>query len=471
MPASVMTLFPFMLNGMEAMKIPLELVADFALKDFKGASAGLDILKNTHDAQIEVSRNFLPLMAPFCKKESCEELLDLYRERSDAFFGFYRKNLLRPLLRFYEEREGELEFLNLFTEELPPQDWSVEYDCSNILLDLPGLRCIDISANLRHSIDNYTVVFAPRAGHHSNIAERVALYLRSQGLTRMAIVEQKCAEDIPLYVGGRRHHENFEGQIRQYTEVLEHLKRKTGFSPHLVAVCQPGPLLMTTLILRPDLGKTFGSAGAPMHTEAERGFLTDFARSVGKNYIERLNALFGQTVCDDRPGSGREIFDGRLHVLGFYLLSMDQHVKNFRQLLDDLKSGKSDSAERQKAFYEWYNYVQSFPRSFIEDTYKKIFVGNELIRGDLVIDGKTIGIVDYPGSVPLWALGGKNDNIAPPLQATGHMELIESVPEEDKLTLVCNGGHMALFRSQTVLDEYYTKIAQFMLDRSDLELL
>jgi poly-beta-hydroxyalkanoate depolymerase len=79
--------------------------------------------------------------------------------------------------------------------------------------------------------------------------------------------------------------------------------------------------------------------------------------------------------------------------------------------------------------------------------------------------------VDYPGSVPLWALGGKNDNIAPPLQATGHMELIESVPEEDKLTLVCNGGHMALFRSQTVLDEYYTKIAQFMLDRSDLELL
>jgi len=460
-----------MLNGMEAMKLPLEITADLTLKDFQGASAGLDILKNTHDATIEVSRNFLSLVAPLCKEESCDELLDLYQERSDAFFSFYRKNLLRPLLRFYEEREGELEFLNLFTDELPPQDWSVEYDRSNILLDLPGLRCIDISANVRHSIDNYTVVFAPRAGHHSNIAERVALFLRGQGLTRMAIVEQKCAEDIPLYVDGRRHHENFEGQIRQYTDILEHLKGKTGVPPHLVAVCQPGPLLMMTLILRPDLGRTFGSAGAPMHTEAERGFLTDFARSVGENYIEQLIALFGQTVCDDRPGSGREIFDGRLHVLGFYLLSMDQHVKNFRQLLDDLKSGKSESAERQKSFYEWYNYVQSFPRSFIEDTYKKIFVGNQLIRGNLVIDGKTVGIGDYPGSVPLWALGGNKDNIAPPLQATGHMELIDAVPEEDKLTLVCNGGHMALFRSQTVLDEYYTKIAQFILDRSDLTLL
>lgn len=466
-----MTLFPFMLNGMEAMKIPLEVTADLVLKDFQAASAGLDILKNAHDAHIKVSRNFLPLMAPIHKKESLERFLDVYREGSNAFFSFYKKNLLRPLLRFYKERAGELEFLRLFTDELSPQDWSVEYDRSNILLDLPGLRLIDISAGLRHSIDNYTVVFAPRAGHHSNIAERVALFLRGQGLTRMAIVEQKCAEDIPLYVGGRRHHENFEGQITQYTEVLEHLKRKTGVSPHLIAICQPGPLLMTTLILRPDLGKTFGSAGAPMHTEAERGFLTDFARSVGKNYMERLNALFGQTVCDDRPGSGREIFDGRLHVLGFYLLSMDQHLKNFRQLLDDLRSGKSESAERQKAFYEWYNYVQSFPQSFIEDTYKKIFVGNELIRGDLVIDGKTVGIGDYPGSVPLWALGGSNDNIAPSLQATGHMELIEAVPDEDKLMLVCNGGHMALFRSQTVLGEYYTKIAQFILDRSDLALL
>ncbi len=466
-----MTLFPFMLNGMEAMKIPIEIAADMALKDFHAAFAGADMMKNLHDTHVKMSRHFLPLMDPVIEKETSESLLDIYQEGSDALFSIYRENLLRPLARFYEERAGELEFLKLFTDELPPQDWTVEYDQSKILLDLPSFRLIEISADIRHAIENYTVIFAPRAGHHSNIAERVALFLRGQGLTRMAIVEQKCAEDIPLYVDGKRHHENFEGQIRQYTEILEHLKGKTGFPPHLVAICQPGPLLMMTLILRPDLGKTFGSAGAPMDTEAEQGFLTDFARSMGENYIERLIALFGQTVCDDRPGRGREIFDGRFHVLGFYLLSMDQHVKNFKHLLDDLKSGNSESAEKQKAFYEWYNYVQSFPRSFIEDTYKKIFVGNELIRGDLVIDGKTVGIKDYPGSVPLWALGGSNDNIAPPLQATGHMKLIEAVPDEDKLTLICNGGHMALFRSQNVLNEYYTKIARFILDRSDLEVL
>jgi poly-beta-hydroxyalkanoate depolymerase len=98
----------------------------------------------------------------------------------------------------------------------------------------------------RHALKNYTVVFAPRAGHHSNIAERVALFLRDHGLSRMAVVEQKCAEDIPLYVDGKRHHEDFAGQVDQYRLILGHLKRLTGRPPHLVAICQPGPLPMTT---------------------------------------------------------------------------------------------------------------------------------------------------------------------------------------------------------------------------------
>jgi len=111
--------------------------------------------------------------------------------------------------------------------------------------------------------------------------------------------------------------------------------------------------------------------------------------------------------------------------------------------------------------------VHHAPIGFIRDTYKKIFVKNELIRGTLSIGGKEIGVKDYPGSVPIWALGGKKDDIAPPLQATGHMELIDSVPSRDKLTLICNGGHMGLFRSTRILKEYYHRIVEFILARSD----
>lgn len=466
MPASFMTLFPQVLNGLEFLKIPIQTSATFIETEMSALNLCFDMAKNAQDLGFQIWRRFVPLLIPTHQK-TCHELSGIYQEGSGSFLDMYRKNLSDYLSHLYQERLGELEFLQLFTDQLPRQDWTVEYDDTKIILDLPSLRVIDISADVNHRIKNYAVVFAPRAGHHSNIAERVAIYMRDHGLTRMAIVEQKCAADIPLYVNGKRHHEDFDGQVDQYRKVLVHLKGKTGYPPHLVAICQPGPLLMITLILNPGLGKTFGSAGAPMHTEGERGYLTDFARMVGEKYIDTLTKLLGHTISDEHTGAGRESFDGRLQVLGFYLLGMDQHLRNLKRLLADLRQGKEDGAERQKSFYEWYNYVHHFPTGFMRDTFRKIFIKNALIRGTLTIAGKKIGIKDYPSSVPIWALGGTKDEITPPLQATGHIPLIKHIPPEKKLTLISNGGHMGLFRSTKILEQYYNRIVEFILAHSD----
>jgi polyhydroxyalkanoate depolymerase len=467
MPASFMTLFPNVQNGLEAMKIPMQAGVTLTETLIRSQRLGFDLIRNTQDFGCRLMEGVLPAAADLTPERS-NRFSEICREQMEDLLSLTEKNTMDCLDRFHRERKGELEFVNFFTEDLPDQDWTAQYDDSKVILDLPGLRLIDMSADVKtHEIQNYCVVFAPRAGHHSNIAERVALYMRDQGLTRMAIVEQKCAEDIPLHVGGKRHYENFDGQVEQYKKILESLKERTGYSPHLIAICQPGPLLMSTLILYPHLGKTFGSAGAPMHTEGERGYLTDFARMAGEEYVERLISVSGRTTSDDHEGSGRESYDGRVHVFGFYFLGMDQHFRNLRKLLTDLKRGSEEDAQRQKAFYRWYNYVNHAPVGFIRDTYRKIFVNNELIRGTLNIHGKVIGIKDYPGSVPVWALGGRKDAIAPPLQATGHMDMIESTPRQNKLTLICNGGHMGLFRSTKILKEYYTKIAGFILSRSD----
>ena len=364
-----------------------------------------------------------------------------------------------------QERNAEIALLSLFTDKPADQDWSVAYDASRVLLDLPGMKLIDVSLDTDHRIQNYGVVFAPRAGHHSNIAERAALFMRDQGLSRMAVVEQKCADDIPLIVDGERHFEGFESQIDQYRQILVHLKGLTGHAPHLIAICQPGPLLISTLILNPDLGKTFGSAGSPMHTEAGKGFLTDFARLVGTTYIDLLMCLAGRRVGDDCPGVGREAYDGSYQVLGFYLLGLDQHYRNLKRYLADLKQGDQAAAERQASFYQWYNFVHHFPAGFIRDTYKKIFARNELIRGTLNIGGQKVDIKDYP-SVPVWALGGTNDDIAPALQATGHLDLI-GLPSDQKLSLTCDAGHMGLFRAKRILEQYYTQITKFILAHSD----
>jgi polyhydroxyalkanoate depolymerase len=466
MPESFMTLFPQVLNTLEATKVPVQMSANLAEAAMQSWAMAFDLTRNTYELSCQLMKDFLPLAVPRLNG-SCRQLFDMCHEGADGFVSLAEKSVLDGLGRFHQRRQGELEFIKLFIEQPPVQDWSIEYDNTNVLLDLPGLRLIDISLDVKHKIQNYGVVFAPRAGHHSNIAERVAFYMRDHGITRMAVVEQKCADDIPLYVGGMRHHEDFEGQVDQYKAVLKHLKGLTGYPSHLVAICQPGPLLITTLILNPHLAKTFGSAGAPMHTEGEKGYLTDFARLVGEKYIDRLISFFGHTVSKGHKGAGRESYDGRLQVLGFYLLGMDQHIKNMQSLLSDLRQRNGASAKRQKTFYQWYHFVQHSPAGFIRDTYKKIFIRNDLIRGELMIGGKKVSIKDYPGSVPLWALGGTRDEIAPPLQATGHMALIKSVPPEDKLTLLCDGGHMGIFRSSKILKEHYSRIVDFILSHSD----
>ncbi len=104
---------------------------------------------------------------------------------------------------------------------------------------------------------------------------------------------------------------------------------------------------------------------------------------------------------------------------------------------------------------------------FIKDTFKKIFVNNELIRGQFKIGDQTVSIKNYPANVPIWALGGTRDDIAPPLQATGHLGLIDTIEDKDKLDMAADAGHMGLFRSSRVLKEYYSKITQFILERSD----
>jgi polyhydroxyalkanoate depolymerase len=466
MPTSLMTLFPHVLNSLEVMKVPVQTSVAVAEALMRANSMGFGLIRDANELGCRLVNQFIPLTTPL-NEQACRQLSDICQEGSESILSVAEKSVLEALTRFHRKRSGELEFMRFFTDPHPPQDWTVSYDDTNILLDLPSLRVIDISLDVKHKILNYGVVFAPRAGNHSNIAERVAIHMRDQGLSRMAVVEQKCAQDIPLCVQGERHYEDFDGQVDQYRKALEYLKDKTGCSPHLIAVCQPGPLLMSTLILNPELGRTFGSAGAPMHTEGERGYLTDFARMVGENYMERLLALLGHTICDEHDGAGRECYDGRLQVLGFYFLGIDRHLRNFRKLLGDLRHGNEEDAKRQKTFYQWYNAVHHFPASFVTDTFKKIFVRNELIRGVLSVAGKRIGIEDYPGSVPIWALGGAKDEIAPPLQATGHMELINSVPQENKLLLICEGGHTGLFRSKKVLKNYYNRIVEFMLANSD----
>ncbi|MBW2515007.1 MAG: hypothetical protein JRE21_10625, partial [Deltaproteobacteria bacterium] len=226
MPESVMSRLPMTMNNLEAMKLSVEASEEILDSGMRWLSMGCDMIDSLQVMCMSSMSRVLTGFGCNTSQPVCR-FVDIQQQSMKNCFDILKDLFISNLKQLYRERSAELAFIKMFTDQTPAQDWTVAYDDSNVTLDLPSMRVIDISSPVVHRIDNFTVVFAPRAGHHSNIAERVALYLRERGLTRMAVVEQKCAEDIPLYIDGRRHTEDFTSQVGQYTQVLEHLMQST----------------------------------------------------------------------------------------------------------------------------------------------------------------------------------------------------------------------------------------------------
>ena len=119
MPDSLMTLFPQVLNNLELMKLPVRLTADLAAAAIRSHELVLGLAKNNSQLGTQWLKSFLPFVTPDQSK-SFSSLLDLFQESSSNFLSAFEKNVTGYLKVFHQERLGELEFLNLFTQKLPP---------------------------------------------------------------------------------------------------------------------------------------------------------------------------------------------------------------------------------------------------------------------------------------------------------------------------------------------------------------
>ena len=139
MPDSVMTLFPNMLRSFEAMKMSLQAALAINQVQIQTVAAGVDNFKSMQDLTLSLARQNSHLL-PAGYLQNGDKLLKLYQEGAASLLDLFKDNLSSQLNRFHQKRTGELEFLKLFTDQCARQDWTVEYDPTKILLDLPGLR-------------------------------------------------------------------------------------------------------------------------------------------------------------------------------------------------------------------------------------------------------------------------------------------------------------------------------------------
>jgi poly(3-hydroxyalkanoate) synthetase len=147
---------------------------------------------------------------------------------------------------------------------------------------------------------------------------------------------------------------------------------------------------------------------------------------------------------------------------GFIAIRPEAEIAKQLQLYTHLQD--EEHLHRYREFEDWFKYTQDIPGTFYLWLVNHLFRRNELIRGELVVDGRKVDLADI--SCPLYLLAGADDHITPPEQVWAAADAV-STPQEDVTYRLTDGGHLGLFMGREALREHWPLLLADVHARSE----
>lgn len=230
--------------------------------------------------------------------------------------------------------------------------------------------------------------------------------------------------------------ETKDASIGDYLACVASAIERIGGPVHLVGDCQGGWLAAIYAALHPEDTATLTIAGAPIDTHAGDSAIADYVRLGGGMTPFRLAVELSGGV-----------FPGQAMLGGFVALQPEAELATHLELalhLDD-----DAHVRRYTEFRDWYEHTQPIPGALYLWAVEHLFVGNELVRGTLALDGRPVSLAEI--RCPVVMLGGAKDHITPPAQVFALEDRVSSAPGEIATVLV-DGGHLGLFMGHDALE-------------------
>jgi poly(3-hydroxybutyrate) depolymerase len=238
--------------------------------------------------------------------------------------------------------------------------------------------------------------------------------------------------------------------IEDYIGYLLKFLRKLGPDLHVIAVCQPAPLVLSAVALLAAARdtaqpRTMTLMGGPVDPAAAPTRVTELAdtRSLAwfeKSVLTRVPAYY--------PGAGRRVYPGFLQLGGFISMNasrhFDAHLKMFRHLVQ----GDGDSADAHRRFYDEYLAVMDVPAEYYLETIDRVFQRRLLPAGEMTWRGLPV----EPSAIERTALltvEGELDDISAPGQTLAAHALCDGLASGQKHDLLQKGvGHYGIFNGR-----------------------
>ncbi len=302
--------------------------------------------------------------------------------------------------------------------------------------------------------DPKLLIVAPLSGHYATLLRgTVEAFLPAH---EVYITEWSDARTVPMMAG------RFD--LNDYIDQVRGALRHLGPNTHVLAVCQPGPLVLAAAALMAEDGEqtrpgSLTLMGSPVDTRRSPTLPNKLAKSKSHNWFAR-NVI--NTVPFPHAGALRRVYPGFIQLASFIQMNSDSHVNAHRDYFDHLVAGDGDSTERHRAFYDEYLSVMDLTEEFYLQTIREIFQEHTLARGLMRHRGR---IVD-PGALTdtaLLTIEGEMDDISGAGQTQAAHDLCVNIPAKLRADYVQKDvGHYGVFSGQRFRDDIAPRITKFI---------
>lgn len=302
------------------------------------------------------------------------------------------------------------------------------------------------------------LLVSPMSGHYATLLrDTVRALLREN---EVWITDWADAAQVPKSKGRF----GVADYMQYLMDFLAHLGEEDDRPVHVMAVCQPAPLVLATVAVMaeeksPHCPASMILMGGPVDTRAAGTVVTQVAENrpmswFKNNVIHRVPPRF--------PGANRKVYPGFLQLRAFWSMNPARHAGAHWKMFKHLSKGDGDSAERTRAFYDEYMAVADVAADFFLETVDHVFRQHSIPKGEFEFKGRRVNPAAID-AVGLMTVEGELDDISAPAQTEAAHDICPNIPEalRDHL-LQPEVGHYGIFNGRRWREIIAPRIGEFV---------
>jgi poly(3-hydroxybutyrate) depolymerase len=274
------------------------------------------------------------------------------------------------------------------------------------------------------------------------------------------ITDWRDAKLVPTDHG----HFDLDDYVDYLIEFLEHIGKKTGERPHLLAVCQPAvPAFAATALMNEDKNawrpKTLTMMGGPIDTRKAPTAVNTLATQRPFGWFEH-NVI--ATVPMIYPGAGRKVYPGFLQLAGFMTMNLGSHLISHWEMFKHLVEGDEEGAAATQDFYDEYRSVCDMTAEFYLQTVDVVFQRHLLPDGQMMHRGRRVDPAAIRDTA-LLAIEGERDDISGIGQTRAALDIATRLPKAKKhYFLARDVGHYGIFNGRKWREKIAPVVEKFI---------